>query len=90
MGELLGRKRLVAPKSGTDALLRVRDTSLTRGWDMPHWSRPIGRTGPIPTSWVASGLIPASRFPDRPPSKALPTHPPGRQSFAQSGFHPAD
>jgi hypothetical protein len=44
MGELLGRKRLVAPKSGTDALLRVRDTSLTRGWDMPHWSYTTYRT----------------------------------------------
>jgi hypothetical protein len=44
MGELLGRKRLVAPKSDTDALLRVRDTSLTGGWDMPHWSYTTYRT----------------------------------------------
>lgn len=44
MGELLGRKRLVGPKSGRNALLRVRDTSLTRGWDMPHWSHTTYRT----------------------------------------------
>jgi len=44
MGELLGRKRLVEPKSGRSALLRVRHTSLTRGWDIPHRSYTTYRT----------------------------------------------
>ncbi len=44
MRELPGRKRLVAPKFGRDALLRVRHTSLTRDWDIPHWSYTTYRT----------------------------------------------
>jgi hypothetical protein len=44
MRELPGRKRLVAPKSGRDALLRVRRTFLTRDWDIPHWSYTAYRT----------------------------------------------
>jgi hypothetical protein len=91
MGELLGRKRLVGPKSGRNALLRVgTPLSLVVGICLIGPIRPIGRIEPIPTSCMVSGLIPASRFPDRSLSKALPAHLPGRQSFALSGFRPTD